>query len=475
MATRSPALHAQLEQRVGRPADLLGELGVGERAGVAGLALPVVGDLVAVAGLDVPVQAVVGDVELAADEPLGEGRVGPVEDLVPLLLPGEPRGPASPRTPSRSRAASLVGVRPTLACAASSSGGGNDRPSRWVDSLMLGYLPFGAPPTGSPRRGVGSRAHRRTPGACRVSPVRRRRLARLCRRGLAGAAARQAAVAARVPGRPRSGCSPRRRPAAVPAALLADPAWTAARLAERAVRTGTDDRRVLATVWWYSASSVLLTPALAGLVTGRPLSARLADTTLSVAGRRAAGRGDVVRAGRWTPAAELRDALAAVVGRGGRGRADARAAAVGDRDRLAGQPAAGASAGRSGDVPRATALAGPLAAAIGAPLPAPRYVDVARRAGSPAGRRAACSTGCPASRCARPARAVRPRSARSCSRNRLPAAGARPHGQEEHRVAELVPEVALGDRGVVGPAAPGRRRPPPRAAAGGWPRARAAR
>jgi ferric iron reductase protein FhuF len=31
-----------------------------------------------------------------------------------------------------------------------------------------------------------------------------------------------------------------------------------------------------------------------------------------------------------------------------------------------------------GDVPRATALAAPLAAAVGTPLPVPRYVDVGR-------------------------------------------------------------------------------------------------
>jgi ferric iron reductase protein FhuF len=40
-----------------------------------------------------------------------------------------------------------------------------------------------------------------------------------------------------------------------------------------------------------------------------------------------------------------------------------------------------------GDVGRATALAGPLAAAIGAPLPAPRYVDVRGRRYT---RRASC-------------------------------------------------------------------------------------
>jgi ferric iron reductase protein FhuF len=53
-------------------------------------------------------------------------------------------------------------------------------------------------------------------------------------------------------------------------------------LAARAPRQGTGDRRVLATVWWYSASTVLLTPSLAGLVAGVPLSARLEDTAISL-------------------------------------------------------------------------------------------------------------------------------------------------------------------------------------------------
>ena len=72
------------------------------RAGVARLALPVVGDLVAAAGLDVAVEAVVGDVELAADEPLGERQV-PLEDRVPRLVPVEElAAPARPRTPPES-------------------------------------------------------------------------------------------------------------------------------------------------------------------------------------------------------------------------------------------------------------------------------------------------------------------------------------------------------------------------------------
>jgi hypothetical protein len=64
----------------------------------------VVGDLVAVAGGDVAVDAVVADVELAADEPLRVRRL-PVEDGVPVLEPLELGGlPA--QNPSRSSFAS---------------------------------------------------------------------------------------------------------------------------------------------------------------------------------------------------------------------------------------------------------------------------------------------------------------------------------------------------------------------------------
>ena len=46
-----------------------------------------IGDAVAVAGLDVSVDAVVGDVELTADEPLRERRVVPVERALEVLRP----------------------------------------------------------------------------------------------------------------------------------------------------------------------------------------------------------------------------------------------------------------------------------------------------------------------------------------------------------------------------------------------------
>jgi ferric iron reductase protein FhuF len=195
----------------------------------------------------------------------------------------------------------------------------------------------------------------------------------------------QAAAAARIPGAAALGLLAPRAASVVPATLLADVRWTADTLAACAPRQRTDDRRVLATVWWYSVSTVLLTPSLAGLVTGVPLSARLPDTAVSmlagglpVAAVSSAPAGDV--------AAELRESLGAVV------------AAVAEAGRMRERPlwaiATDSIANRLlalgralGDVPRATALAAPLAAAVGAPLPVPRYVDVG---GARFTRRASC-------------------------------------------------------------------------------------
>jgi ferric iron reductase protein FhuF len=184
----------------------------------------------------------------------------------------------------------------------------------------------------------------------------------------------QAAVAARVPGAAALGLLAPPAAVAVPAALLADADWTSARLAALGARYASDDRRVLGTVWWYSASSVLLTPALAGLATGLPLSARLADTTVALL-----GGGTPIAATSSAPgtdtAAELRESLVAVV--------DAVAAAGQMRARPLWAIAADSLANRLlalgralGDERRGTALAAPLAAAVGPPLPVPRYVDV---------------------------------------------------------------------------------------------------
>ena len=199
----------------------------------------------------------------------------------------------------------------------------------------------------------------------------------------------QRAVASRVPGAAALGLLAPPSAAAVPALLLADPGWTAQVLAVRAPGQRTADPRVQATLWWYSASSVLLGPVLAGLVTGRPLSARLADTRLHLlAGAvpvAATTRAATTRAAPPGPglAADLRESLAAVIA--------AVAEAGGMRERPLWAIATDSLAngllalGRAvGDVGAATALAGPLAAAVGEPLPAPRYVDVPRPDGSTA-------------------------------------------------------------------------------------------
>jgi len=195
----------------------------------------------------------------------------------------------------------------------------------------------------------------------------------------------QAEVAARVPGAAALGLVLPPGADAVPAARLTDPAWTAEVLDARARWQGTDDGRVLATVWWYSVSTVLLTPPLAGLATGRPLSARAEDTVVAlrpgyqpVAAEASAPGAD--------PAAELRETLAGVIA------AVAEAGRMRERplwaiatDSLANQCLA---LGRAlGHVPTLTTLAAHLAAAIGAPLPAPRYVDVG---GARFTRRASC-------------------------------------------------------------------------------------
>ena len=121
-------LDAELEQRIGGLAHLALEVGVGDRPGVAGLADPVIGDLVAEAALDVAVDAVVGDVELAADEPLRERQV-PLERRVEVLDPvdalaGQPR-------PERLGSASASAYRSAvaLAWAVNAGSGGNVRSS----------------------------------------------------------------------------------------------------------------------------------------------------------------------------------------------------------------------------------------------------------------------------------------------------------------------------------------------------------
>jgi hypothetical protein len=99
---------AQALEDVREALDLVGQLGVRHASLVPRLALPQQRHAVAVARLDMAVEAVVGDVELAVGEPLREGRVGPVEYL------GERRVPVECvrlRRPERISVAGRLGIQ----------------------------------------------------------------------------------------------------------------------------------------------------------------------------------------------------------------------------------------------------------------------------------------------------------------------------------------------------------------------------
>jgi hypothetical protein len=87
IATTTSGPDAAILERVGEALDVAVEVGVGDVLLLALLPPPVERDPVAVPGLHVAIDAVVRHVELAAHEPLGERRVGPVEHLVPGLGP----------------------------------------------------------------------------------------------------------------------------------------------------------------------------------------------------------------------------------------------------------------------------------------------------------------------------------------------------------------------------------------------------
>ena len=163
------------------------------------------------------------------------------------------------------------------------------------------------------------------------------------------------------------------------ATRLAEPGWWREQLDTARRLHGRGSARVLGTIRWYSASSVLLAPVAESLaVTGIALDPSLAATTLSVLpdGRLPGARSgrvlgeDVAGAGR-----ALGDSVAAVV--------EALASAVDARppalwaiatDSLANRLLW--AAGAVGSPGRAEELAAALAEAAGDRLPRPRYVDV---------------------------------------------------------------------------------------------------
>jgi len=170
---------------------------------------------------------------------------------------------------------------------------------------------------------------------------------------------------------------------AVPFSRVADAAWLDSEIVLQARRWPTVDRRVRATLWWYSVSQVFLTPTVASLfVTGRALSPkpsdvlldRSGDGTILTARSTALLGGEPVEA----TAAALRESLEFAiphVARAGAGRQRALWALA--TDSLANRLL---WVGRArGELDRATALAATLAELIGSAFPAPRFLEVPRR------------------------------------------------------------------------------------------------
>lgn len=170
-----------------------------------------------------------------------------------------------------------------------------------------------------------------------------------------------------------------------PATLLADAEWVRARIGGAAKLYGCARPEVLGTIWWYSLSSVLVAPALEGLVAGAPTDPSLDAMEI-----------DLVADGRFLGARSTRSLsgglpeLGAAYGEA-LGTAIATIAAVtGARARALGAIATDSIGNRllwTSDPERAMALAEPLVAAIGLGLPKPRFLRVGR---TPAVRRASC-------------------------------------------------------------------------------------
>ena len=91
-----PGTHAAVLQHVGQALRVAQEIGVGHIPLLALLPAPVVGHAVAPAGLHVAVETVVRGVQLAAGEPLVEGGLGVVQDLLEGLEPVEVGGLLGP-------------------------------------------------------------------------------------------------------------------------------------------------------------------------------------------------------------------------------------------------------------------------------------------------------------------------------------------------------------------------------------------
>lgn len=195
-------------------------------------------------------------------------------------------------------------------------------------------------------------------------------------------------VAARMPH--HAGSSAGAGLAAVPATVFTDSAWLGEDLDRAARMYGRASSRVLGTIRWYSASSVLVAPAVESLVlAGTALDPALSAVTLDMHpdGRLAGARSDRVLGGGLDElGAALGDAIGPVV--------SAIAASSGASERSLWAVAADSINNRMlwsgmarGDTEGAMALARPLLAAVDPRMPEPRFVRVGR---TPIVRRVSC-------------------------------------------------------------------------------------
>ncbi|GAB3501464.1 (2Fe-2S)-binding protein [Amycolatopsis cihanbeyliensis] len=176
----------------------------------------------------------------------------------------------------------------------------------------------------------------------------------------------------------------------VPATVLTDPDWLREDVRLAARMYGRADDRVLGTVRWYSASSVLVAPALESLVlAGTALHPGLERTTFHLhpdgrfGGASATGvlGADLTElgaalAGTIEPVVR---AIAALTGAATPALWAIAADSIGNRLLWAG--------GAAGDPELGTRFAAPLASAIGHRIPSPRYLEVG---GSRVLRRSSC-------------------------------------------------------------------------------------
>lgn len=132
---------------------------------------------------------------------------------------------------------------------------------------------------------------------------------------------------------------------------------------------------VVATVWWYLASAVLVGPPAAGALVGVPLSAALDDLEVVFGPAGMVSAAASVALGPSDPGPDLGETLRAVI--------DALCAVAGLRPRPLWAIAVDSLANRlltfgraRHEVDRATVLAHQLTTSSGAPVPAPRVVDV---------------------------------------------------------------------------------------------------